>query len=578
MLRYLKKYWYFAVLAAGFMVGEVLIDLVQPRMMEVIVDQGILGLDSGGVSDVSLILSVGLRMLGVVLLGGLCGILSGVFTNLCGQNYGNDVRKACFRRIMDFSYEQTDRFSTGSLVTRMTNDVSQVQSMVTQMIRGFVRCLMFLFGGSFALVSLDLSFGVIVACAIPLVLLDVVFVLWKTNPLFSLLQKRLDRVNTVIQENVAGARVVKAFVQEERESDRFEGANRDLVDTQLRVLVLMSWLRPVMNIVLNVAVVCIIYVGSIQVKAGSIAPGAVMAAVTYISQILNGLMMLAMIFQTITRGLASSRRLKEVLDTPPAITDGPGAPDTGERGTVRLRHVTFSYPGQRQPVVKNVNLTIRSGETLGIIGATASGKTSLVSLIPRFYDVTRGTLEVDGVDVRKYPVKELRDKIAFVLQKSELFSTTIRENIALGRSDATPEEIRTAAAAAQADGFIREQPRGYDTPVAESGMSLSGGQRQRIAISRALLKRAEILIFDDATSALDLKTAAALYAALRRDHGGVTKIIIAQRVASIRDADRIAVMDRGYLVACDAHERLLETCSVYRDICASQLRGKEGTA
>ena len=578
MLRYLKKYWYFALLAAGFMVGEVLIDLIQPRMMEVIVDRGILGLDNGGVSDLSLILSVGLRMLLVVLLGGLCGVLSGVFTNLCGQNYGNDVRKACFRRIMDFSFEQTDRFSTGSLVTRMTNDVSQVQSMVTQMIRGFVRCLMFLFGGSFALLQLDLSFGVIVACAIPLVLLDIVFVLWKTNPLFSLLQQRLDRVNTVIQENVAGARVVKAFVQEDRESARFGGANQDLVDTQMKVLVLMSWLRPIMNIVLNVAIVCIIYVGAIQVRGGSIAPGAVMAAITYISQILNGLMMLAMIFQTLTRGMASSRRLKEVLDTPPAITDGDGAFETAERGTVRLRHVTFSYPGQRQPVVKNVNLTIRAGETLGIIGATASGKTSLVSLIPRFYDVTMGTLEVDGVDVRRYPVRELREKIAFVLQKSELFSTTIRENIALGRPDASFEEIRAAAAAAQADGFIREQPQGYDTPVAESGMSLSGGQRQRIAISRALLKQAEILIFDDATSALDLKTEAALYAALRRDHRDVTKIIIAQRVASIRDADRIAVLDRGYLVGCDTHDRLLETCGVYRDICASQLRGKEGTA
>ena len=578
MLKYLKKYWYLGLLASLFMVCEVTIDLYQPRLMAEIVNNGVLGLDRDGTPDVALIVSTGIRMLLIVLAGGCCGILSGVFTNLCAQNYGNDLRKDCFRRIMGFSYEQTDRFSTGSLVTRMTNDVTQVQNMVAQIIRGMVRCMMFFVGGSFALLRMDLSFGVIVACTIPLVLLDVGFVLWKTNPLFSLLQTRLDRVNAVVQENVAGARVVKAFVQEDTETERFESANGQLVDTQLRVLVLLSWLRPVMNIVLNLAVVAILYVGAGRVQAGAVAPGSVMAAITYISQILNGMMMLAMIFQTLTRGRASARRLREVLDTVPSIRDG-DAPDGFSQapgGSIRLRHVSFSYPGTGTEVLHDVDLDVAPGTTLGIIGATASGKTTLVNLIPRFYDVTDGAVEVDGVDVRSLGLRDLRSRVSVVLQKSELFSTTIRDNIALGRRDATDEELRAAAKAAQADEFISRQPEGYDTPVAERGMSLSGGQRQRVAISRALLRRGEILIFDDATSALDLRTEAALYEALKRDYPGLTKIIVAQRVASIKDADQIAVLDRGRIVGCGTHESLLQTCPVYRDIVSSQLREEVG--
>lgn len=602
MLKYLKKYWIFAVLASAFMVGEVLVDLYQPRLMETIVDEGILGIGNNGISDISLIASTGIRMVLVVILGGASGILSAVFTNLCAQNYGNDVRKACFSRIMQLSYEQTDRFTTGSLITRITSDVSQVQQMVSQMIRGFVRCMIFFAGGSLALITLDMHFGLIVAIAVPLLLLDIIFVLWKTNPLFTVLQKRLDRMNTVIEENVSGARVVKAFVQEEREIRRFADANQQLVDTQFRVLILLSYLRPIMNIVLNLAIVGILYVGGVQVQGGNIAPGAVMAAITYISQILNGMMMLAMIFQTLSRGSASVKRLKEVLDTEPALQDGPGISgetlqtfgDAGVSGAaadmqagsgtdsasvrggqIEFRDVSFSYPGRKEEILRNVSLTIRPGETLGIIGATASGKSTLVSLIPRFYDVTSGEVLVDGVDVREYTLKQLRNKVSYVLQKSELFGTTIGENIAIGRPGASFEEIKKAAQAAQADGFIMEQPQQYDTPVAESGMSLSGGQRQRVAISRALLKQAEILVFDDATSALDLRTEAALYEALKTDYRNVTKVIIAQRIASIRDADQIAVLNRGKIVGYGKHEELLLDCPVYRDICDSQLREQE---
>ena len=579
--KLLRKYCFFALLASLFMVAEVYVDLYQPRMMATIVDDGILGLNNGGVSDVGLVLHTGIKMLLVVLAGGAFGILSGTFTNITGQNYGNDIRKACFRKIMHFSFEQTDDFSTGSLITRITNDVTQVQHLVMQMIRGFVRCLMFFVGGTTALLSLDLSFGVIAACAFPLILIDIIFVVWRTNPLFTVLQESLDKLNSIIQENVAGIRVVKAFVQEKNEMKRFDEANRNLVDTQFNVQMMLSFLRPVMNIVLNIAVVGILYVGSIQVRQGSAAPGTVMAAITYISQILNGMMMLAMIFQTLSRGLASARRLQEVIHAESQLTIREIAaeqPTAEKKGTVSFKNVDFSYAGTGRRVLRHINLNIAPGETLAIIGATGSGKTSLVNLIPRFYDASSGCVLVDGIDVRDYDLEELRKKVTICLQKSELFSTTIRENIALGKENASEEELVAAARAAQADDFIRQQPEGYDTPVAERGMSLSGGQRPRIAISRALLKKGEILIFDDSTSALDLRTEAALYEALNRDYADVTKIIIAQRVASVKNADRIVVLDNGRIAACGSHQELLKNSAVYRDIYDSQLKedGEKG--
>ena len=579
IFRYLRKYWYLALLAAAFMIAEVYVDLYQPRMMAVIVDEGILGLSSGGVSNLSLVISTGLRMLLVVIAGGLCGLLSALFTNVTGQGCGNEIRKLCFSRIMHFSFEQTDDFSTGSLITRITNDVTQVQQLIMQLIRGLVRCLMFFVGGTAALLSLDLSFGVIVACAFPLILIDIIFVVWRTNPLFTVLQESLDRLNSIIQENVTGIRVVKAFIQEKREEERFDEANRHLVDTQFNVQMLLSFLRPVMNIVLNIAVVGIIYVGSVQIQEGDVAPGTVMAAITYLSQILNGMMMLAMIFSTLSRGMASSRRLQAVIDTESEIRQEASlsAEGDGSRGSVRFENVSFVYTDNGTEVLHGINLSVAPGETLAVIGATGCGKSSLVSLIPRFYDAAEGRVLVDGVDVRAYDPAALREKVTVCLQKSELFSTTIRANSALGRPSASEAEIRSAAAAAQADGFILQQPEGYDTPVAERGMSLSGGQRQRIAIARALLKRGEILIFDDSTSALDLKTEAALYEALNRDYADVTKIIIAQRIASVRSADRIVVLDGGTIAACGTHDQLMRTSPVYRDIYDSQLR-EEATA
>ena len=581
MLKYLKKYWFYALLAPVFMIGEVMMDLIQPRMMSNIVDNGVLGLNNGNIGDMHIVLTSGLQMIGIVFLGGVFGVLSGVFANLCSQNFGNYIRKDCFQRIMSLSLEQTDKFSTGSLITRVTNDVTQVQNMVAQCIRGFVRTCMLFFGGIVFMLTLDLSFGVVVLCAFPVVLLIVFFFISKVNPLFLVLQKKLDRVNSVMQENVTGARVVKAYVREEYEKERFGSANTELVNTQLHVLVLLSYMMPLMNIIMNISIVAVIYIGSVRVQGEYTTPGNVMAAITYLTQILNSVVMLAMIFQNVSRGMASFGRLKEVLLCDPVISDGKGVPLTGEdsRGKVEFRNVSFAYPQSvGDGVLKNINLTVFPGETFAILGATGCGKSSLVNLIPRFYDVTEGEVLVDDVDVRKYKLGELREKIAIALQKSELFSTSIRNNILWGREKASQEEVEHAAHIAQAEEFIKAQPKEYDTLVAEKGMSLSGGQKQRIAISRAVLKNADILIFDDSTSALDLKTEAQLYEALNREYKDVTKIVIAQRIASVKNADRIAVIDNGKIAACGTHKELMETSDIYRDIYTSQLKsgGEQG--
>lgn len=572
MLKFLKKYWFYAILAPLFMLGEVSMDLMQPRLMSTIIDEGVLGLSNQNVGDLNLVIMIGLKMIGLVVIGGFCGVMSGVFANLCSQNFGNDIRKSCFKRIMSLSFEQTDKFSTGSLVTRVTNDITQVQNLVTQCIRGFVRTFLLFAGGILCMLSLDLSFGVVIACALPLVILCVIFFISKANPIFGILQKKLDNVNNVMQENVGGSRVVKAYVKEEYEKRRFGRANDELVQMQLKVLVLFSYMTPLMNIILNLSVVAVIQIGSIQVQGGSVTPGNVMAAITYVSQILNSIMRMTMIFQTVSRGAASAKRINEVLYCEPSILGGTFAGKTAVRGKVEFRNVNFAYPNSSgETVLNHINLTIHPGETLGILGTTGSGKSSLVHLIPRFYDVLEGEVLVDDVNVKEYPLQVLRDKVSIALQKSELFSKTIKENIAWGREDATKEEIRRATEIAQASEFIDKKADGMNTLVAEKGMSLSGGQKQRVAISRAILKNAEILIFDDTTSALDLKTEADLYASLNREYKDMTKIIIAQRIASVKGADRIVVLDNGQIAACDSHENLMKTSEIYQDIYNSQL-------
>jgi ATP-binding cassette subfamily B multidrug efflux pump len=576
MLKYLKKYWFFALLAPIFMIGEVSMDLLQPELMSRIIDDGVLGINNGGVGNLNTVITIGLKMVGFVALGGICGVMSGVFANLCAQQFGNDVRKAAFKRIMEFSFEQTDKFSTGSLITRVTNDITQLQNFVMQCLRGFVRTSMLFIGGIACMVSLNMEFGIIIACALPFVAVCVVYFIAKANPKFTVLQKKLDKVNNVMQENVSGARVVKAYVKEDYETERFEKANNELVSTQLDVLLLLSYMTPIMNIILNLSVVAVIKVGGIQVSAGSATPGNVMAAITYCSQVLNAVMRMTMIFQTASRGIASKKRVMEIINCEPAIKSGTYNKETAVKGKVEFKNVSFAYPGMdNENVIENFNLVINPGETIGILGATGCGKSSLVNLIPRFYDVTKGEVLIDDVNVKDYDLQVLRDKVSIALQKPEILSTTIAENIAWGDISADSEKIRQAADIAQATEFIDNRTDGMDTQVSQGGHSLSGGQKQRVAISRAVLKNSEILIFDDATSALDLKTEADLYSELSAKKYDVTRIIIAQRIASVKNADRIVVMDNGRLADVGSHSELIKTSEIYKDIYESQLKGNE---
>lgn len=571
MLKYLKKYWIFCLLAPLFMVGEVAMDLIQPDMMADIVDNGVLK------SDLSLIITVGIRMILTVIIGGLCGILCGVFANLAGQGFGNDLRKDLFHRIMHLSFQQTDKISTGSLVTRLTNDVTQVQHMVMMTVRGFVRNTVMFFGGILMLYRQSPKFALVAACGLPFVVIAVTFFLRKTAPLFAVVQRKLDGINHIMQETVAGARVVKAYVKEDYELGRFDGANEELCTENLRVQTLLAFMSPCMNIVLNLSVVAVIMIGGYTVKVGgTITPGNTMAAITYLAQILHGITFMANIFQIFSRAKASADRINEVLQSPDVITDGHSPAMPREAGSIEFKNVSFAYPGSDgHCVLEDISFRVEPGETLAIIGATGSGKSSLVHLIPRFYDVTAGQVLVNGINVKDYSLRALRDKIAIVLQKAELYSRSIGENIRWSKKDADPWEIKKAAEIAHADGFICEKSYGYHTPVTEGGHSLSGGQKQRISIARAILKEHEILIFDDSTSALDLKTEASLYQSLREECPHVTKIIIAQRISSIRNADRIMVLDNGGVSAIGTHGELMKQSEIYRDIYNSQM--KEGS-
>ncbi|MCM1027796.1 MAG: ABC transporter ATP-binding protein/permease [Roseburia sp.] len=577
MWKYIRRYLIFAVIAALFMIGEVLMDLIQPGLMSRIVDDGVLGINNGYATDLRLIWRLGLQMIGLVLFGGLCGSLNNVFVHISSQNIGNEIRKDCFRRIMTFSFPQLDRFGTGSLVTRVTNDITQVQNFVSLFIRGLIRTSLLTFGSMYFMFRLNLRFGLIVLCAFPLLVGVIAFCLWRANPLFSRLQAQLDFINSIMQEDVSGIRIIKACVRETYEKLRFGKANGELIRTQLKTLVIFAFMNPLTNALMYLVIAMILLAGSYEVGSGGATPGNVMAAVTYTTQLLNGVLMLVMLFQNISRGLTSWRRVKEVLDSEPALADGTFEGETKTQGEIEFRDVSFAYPGSSQKVLSHINLKIRKGETVAVMGATGCGKTSLVNLIPRFYDVCEGAVLVDGVDVREYRQKVLRGKIAVAMQKSELFSASIGANIAWGLPGADSAALQSAAVTAQADGFISSTAEGYGTAVAERGMSLSGGQKQRISIARAVLKPAEIFIFDDSTSALDLKTEADLHRALKQSHPDSTKIIIAQRIASVRTADRIVVLENGGIAACGTHEELLKSCGAYREIYRSQI-GEEESA
>lgn len=569
--KYLKPYALFAVLTPLSMVGEVLGDLLQPKLMSKIVDDGVLG------QDMNLIIRTGLLMLLVLIGGGACGIAASAFGGIASQSFSRDLRVDVFKRVMGLSFEQTDKFTTGSLVTRLTADITAIQQMVDFMLRMLVRDSLLFFGGIIMMLTLNVRFGIIILCALPVEIIMMIIILKKANPYYSIVAKRLDTVNSVVQENVTGARVVKAYVREDTEEKRFDDANISLMESNLRVQTLMAILQPLLMIILNLSVIAVIVIGGWQVQAQAMKVGEVMAAITYLTQVLHGVMMMSMMFQTLAKASASANRLREVLETDPVIKSGSVSLSDKTGGTVSFKNVSFSYPETKgRPVISDLTLDIKSGESVAILGATGSGKSSLVNLIPRFYDCTAGEVLVDGVNVKDCKLDELRKKVGIVLQKSELFSGTVEDNIKWGDKNAAHEEVVSAAQAAQADEFIQKIPAGYEGIIAEKGASLSGGQKQRLSISRAVLKKPEILILDDSTSALDLGTEAKLRAEIDRKMNGTTLIIIAQRIQSVKSCDRIAVLDHGKLCACDTHENLLKTCEVYQDIYASQVKTSGG--
>ena len=578
VLRYLKPYWLFALLCPLAMILEVSMDLLQPTLMSDIVDNGILG-DAAADENLRHVLITGLKMLVFSLIGCFGGIASAAFGTAAAQKMGNDLRKDAFANVMHMSFQQTDKFTTGSLVTRLTNDITAIQEFVAMSLRMFVRTGMQFIGGIAVILTLNVNFGIVLVISLPVQLIAVAIIMKKASPLFSIVQSRLDKVNSVVQENVSGARVVKAFTREEYEINRFDNANTDLMTTNLKVQKLLATLNPILMIIMNASVIAIIMIGGFQVEAKAMQVGEVMAAVTYITQILMSVMMVGMMFQQVSRSAASMKRVNEVLSTNPVISDGHKSADSDNSGTVEFRNVDFSYPGSSgKPVLSGIDLKAEKGQMIAILGSTGCGKTSLVNLVSRFYDATKGDVLVDGVNVKDYDVDTLRSKIGVVLQKSELFSGTVAENIRWGCETATDEEVKTAAKIAQAEEFIDGFNDGYDTMISEKGASLSGGQKQRMAIARAIIKKPEILIFDDSTSALDLSTEAKLHKALRESLSGVTVIMIAQRIASVMRADKIAVLENGSICAFGTHKELMESSSVYRDIYYSQMKQGEEEA
>lgn len=590
LLKYLKKYWYFALLAPIFMIAEVTMDMLVTNKMGTMIDiVNSYGPTSDNNQFLNTIVSNGIIMLALVLIGVVSGILSGVFANLASQKFANDLRKDLFSKIMHLSFQQSDDFSTASLVTRVTNDVTAVQTMIAMAIRMFIRSLsMFILGIVFTL-QISKQFMIVLAVALPLEILIMVFFMIKAFPMFSIVQTKLDKVNSVVHENLTGARVVKAFSKEDYEYNRFVEANDTLTSITLKVNKLMAIIMPLFMLIVYAGMIAIYYIGAnsqfdamlyLENFATSIDPkisvGEMEKATSYIMMIMSSLLMIGMTFANMARAAASGKRINEVLETPDIICDGNLDVKTlKETGTIEFKNVDFAYPNASASVLENINLKIEKGETVAIVGATGSGKTTLVNLITRFYDVTKGEILVDGENIKNYKLVDLRNKIAIVLQKAELFAGTIKENIKWGNPNATDEEVEWAANIAQAIEFIDSKEKKFDEYVEEKGTSLSGGQRQRLSIARAIVKKPEILIFDDSTSALDLVTEAKLYKAMRDNIADTTKIVVAQRIATAKNADKIVVLDGGTIIAYDTHENLLANCEIYQDIYNSQLK-REG--
>lgn len=573
LFRYLRPHWASAVLAPLLMLLEVAMDLLQPVFMARIIDEGVLQ------NDTTRILHTGLLMLGCAGVGLLGGLGCTVYSSIASQRFGADLRRDLFRKVQTLSFRNLDELSTGSLITRLTNDIVQLQTMVQMLLRIFVRSPLLAVGSIIMAVIISPRLAVILAIAVPLLFIVMFLLIRATLPLFSKVQNKLDKVNTVLKENFAGIRVSKAFVRAGYEKRRFHEANADFTDASVKTQRLVALNMPILTMILNVSIVAVLWFGGKNAIDGSFEVGSLVAFINYVTQVLFAVSSVAMMLVRISTAKVSADRIQQVMRTQPDIIN-PSAPvkQVETRGEVVFDQVSFAYrTDSGKPVLEDIQFRAQPGQKIAIMGATGSGKSSLVALLPRLYDVSAGSVRIDGVDVREYDLAALRERIGIVLQETILFTGTIRDNIRYGKPDASDEEVVAAAKAAQAHDFIASMPDGYDTVLGQRGVNLSGGQKQRISIARALLVRPSILILDDSTSALDMGTESRLQQELSRLMSGRTCFMIAQRVSSVIDADKILVMDAGRIVAEGTHTELLASCELYRDIYQSQF-GKEVSA
>ncbi|MFF2911211.1 ABC transporter ATP-binding protein [Paenibacillus sp. NPDC057934] len=570
---FIKPYWLWCVLAPLLMVVEVFMDLLQPTLMASIVDKGIMK------NDLPHIVSTGLTMLGVAFIGLIGGVGCAIFSSIASQNFGNDLRIRLFEQVQSFSNRNLDKLKTGSLITRLTNDVVQLQTFVQIILRSLVRSPLLLIGSLVMAIRISPSLTLILLVSVPLLFVLLYVLIRLSFPLFSKMQIKLDGVNTVLQENLSGIRVIKAFVRGEHEQKRFNEANKDYTETAIKVTRLMSLNLPLMMLVLNVSIVAVLWFGGLASWNHGLPIGDLIAFINYVTQLLMSMLMLSNMLTFISRAKVSGDRVSEVLATTNEITNSHDSLTNAVHvGQVEFNRVTFAYDSNDENLVlEDISFTAKPGETVAILGGTGAGKSTLVSLISRIYEVSSGSITIDGSDIRRIDLEHLRRNIGFVMQQTILFSGTIRDNIRYGRPDATDEEVKQVAIAAEADEFIMGLPEAYDTVLGQRGINLSGGQKQRLAIARALLIQPTILIMDDSTSALDAVTESRIRKRLSEQMGSSTNILITQRVSSVVDADHILILEKGVIAAQGTHEELLRTSEVYREIRQSQLKEEEAS-
>ncbi|MEK4715012.1 MULTISPECIES: ABC transporter ATP-binding protein [Sporosarcina] len=569
LLKNLSVYKWIVLAILGLVFIQSMSDLFLPTLMADIIDKGVV------IGDIPYIWKIGGIMLLVAALGAIASIVASYYSSKAAMGLGRDIRRKVFDHVENFSLQDFDEIGTASLITRTTNDITQVQQVVIMMLRMVVSAPLMLVGGIIMAVSKDAKLSLIIVAAMPILIGSVLLILYKGVPLFQTVQTRLDRLNLVLRENLTGIRVIRAFNREKQEQVRLKKANKDLTDVSIKVNKMMAFLMPVMMLVMNLTVVGVIWFGGLRIDNGAMQIGDLMAFIQYVMQIMFALVMASMMFVMIPRAAVSAKRINEVLAMQPTFLDEGTKKADKEPGTLEFDSVSFSYPGAEALALSDISFTAKSGKVTAIIGGTGAGKTTLINLIPRFYDVTSGTIRVNGVDIRESSQEEVRSKIGFVPQKALLFSGTIAENIRFGKQDATQAEIEHAARIAQAEDFISRMDDGYDAVISQGGSNVSGGQKQRLSIARALIRKPDIYIFDDSFSALDYKTDANLRAALKDETGQATVLIVAQRVSTVIDADQIIVIDNGGIAGIGTHEELLEHNQVYREIVESQISEEE---